>query len=157
MSVRASLNTVGDNDYRVLRFDYEFSQPVDSNCVPTGVPRGGFINITVESPRHTALITWMLGSDVPSDGRITVTGRESATLRIITFRNGHCIYYKEEFDAFNDQAMKIHFRIACQQIEVDDAQHHQVTWTESESSASSPSGGDSSASSSSTGSFNPND
>lgn len=156
MSVRAILNTAGDKAYRVLKFDYEFSQPVDSNCVPAGIPRGGFINITVESPRHTGLIMWMLDPDLASDGRITIQGRDSATLRLISYRNGQCIYYREEYDAFNDQPMKIHFRIACQQIEIDDARHQQVTWAEGGGSSSSSS---SSGSGFSTGvsSFNPND
>lgn len=166
MSVRATLETAGDRNYRILRFDYEFSQPVDANCIPVAVPRGGFINFVIESPRHTGILAWMLGTDRSSAGHITVVDRDLSTVRRISFEGGHCIWYKEEYDTFTEDPMKIYFRVACQRIEINDQIHQQITWTENSSQiegSSTPtriaSSGSSSESSSGGGvsSFNPND
>jgi len=171
MAVRATLRAPGNRDYRVLKFDYEFTQPVDSNYVPVAVPRGGIINIVIEAVNDTSILAWMLATDSPSTGFITVTDGEASTLRNINFQGGHCIYYREDYDAFSEDPMKIHFRVACQSIDINDMVHRQITWTEegssiepasgssSSGSSASPSTSSASGSSSEAGvsSFNPND
>lgn len=168
MAVRATLNAPGNRNYRVVRFSYEFNQPIDRNYVPEEVPRGGTIFLVIEAINDTSILAWMLGTDRPSDGDITVVDRDSTTLRTIVFRGGHCIRYREEFDSVEERPFLLHFTVACQRIEINDQVHEQITWTENSSEiegsdtptrvGSSPS--ESSSSGSSDGdvsSFNPND
>lgn len=169
MAVRATLEAPGSSNYRVIRFSYEFDQQVDPNYIPREVPRGGTIHLVIEAINDTSILAWMLGTDRPSAGRITVVDRESTTLRNIHFQGGHCVHYKEEFDFFDEKPLQIHFTVACQRIEINDMVHQQITWTENSSTIeggdsptrveSSPSSESSSSSSSDGGvsSFNPND
>lgn len=135
MSVRATLHAPGSNNYRVLRFNYEFSQAVDANMVPIAVPRGGKINFVIESPRQTGILAWMLGTDRPSAGTLTVIDGDLSTIREIRFEGGHCVSFREEYDSYNGNPMIIHFTVACQFIEINDQPHNQITWTEQSSSA----------------------
>lgn len=168
MSVNATLNAPG-GPYRVLHFDYEFTQPVDANYVPIAVPRGGTIKIVIASRNDTSILAWMLATDRPSGGDINVIDGNATTVRTIYFNGGHCVYFREDFNADSQDPMRIHFHVACQRISINDNVHQQITWTEqgsqvdsgssssSSSSSGSTSGGASASASGGVSSFNPND
>ena len=140
MSVNATLTAPG-GEYRVIKVDYEFNQPVDNNCRPIALPRGGFINFVVEARRNTGILNWMLGADKQSDGEVIIEDERKNKLRSIKFSQGKCVYYKEEYDTFDQDQMKMHFRIATQRIEINGEEHQQVTWTGSGSNLSNIVGG----------------
>ncbi|MBK7098617.1 MAG: hypothetical protein IPH58_10015 [Sphingobacteriales bacterium] len=89
---------IGDSQFFLLHMSTELHQPVDSRGVPSGIPRGGFINLKLTGFNQSMLINWMLSPTRQMNGEITITyGREMRT-RTIQFSDAYCIYYKESFN-----------------------------------------------------------
>ncbi len=162
----------GGENWRIVHMDYNFFQPVDRFGLPSGSPDGGSINFTVESSSgDITLIRWMLARQTMTDGGAYFFDRNGRSVRTVQFRGAYCVYYKEIFDAFDNNFMRIEFKISCGEISVNDGGAETTlvkSWRDSEGSSSSspsssPSSGASDSDASSAGSsegissFNPND
>lgn len=159
----------GGETWRIVHMDYNFFQPVDRFGLPSGSPDGGFINFMVESSSDDiTLIHWMLAQQTMTDGCAIFFDRNGRVVREVNFKGAYCVYYKEIFDAFDNNFMRIEFRISCREITINDGGAETTLvkpWPgagegASSSSSSSASGGSASSSSGSSdgiGSFNPND
>lgn len=156
----------GGETWRIVHMDYNFFQPVDRFGLPSGAPDGGFINFVVESSSDDiTLIHWMLSRQTMTDGAACFFDRNGRAVRIVDFKGAYCVHYKEIFDAFDNNFMRIEFRISCREITINDGGAETTLvkpWPGADDSAStsSSSGTTSSGSSEPTdgiSSFNPND
>jgi len=163
-------STDSGEKWRVVHMDYSFFQPIDAYGYPSGSPDGGIINFVVESSSNDIqLIHWMLSRKNISDGVAMFYDRNGRVIRKVAFKGAFCVYYKEIFDAFDDNFMRIEFRVSCREIMIDDGGFETSlvkSWPGSESSSSSSAPTSSSSQQSShipsspsegIGSFNPND
>lgn len=162
-----TLDSGGGKVWRILRYNFDFYQPVDSTGFPIAVTSGGIINIVVESTSDDdQLIALALAPNRPVSGSFSLQEFEGKRLKKVEFKDAHIIYYKEIFEALSDATnAHVEFRLSCREITINGNQNARLVknWPGSSASgggSSASSEGSASSSSSSSGgvsSFNPND
>lgn len=156
---------LSDKSWRILRYSFDFYQPIDNTGFPTGVTSGGIINILVESTGNDdQLIELALAPNRPISGSFNLQEFEGKTLKKVEFKDAHIIYYKEIFEALSDATnAQVEFKLSCREITINGNQNARMVkkWPGSSDSsggsASSSGGGASASSSGGVSSFNPND
>ncbi|WP_010522980.1 type VI secretion system tube protein TssD [Aquimarina agarivorans] len=69
-----------DKKYRLLSFDFSFNQRTGTNNKPTGIPKGGEIQVTVESSKDVTMLNWTVHNNMQKKGRIVILGRDGASI-----------------------------------------------------------------------------
>lgn len=119
MSFLAKLKIDGE-EYNLLNSSFQFQQNLDHNNKPSGAPRGGTINIVIESQGKTNFFSWMIDHKQAKDGTITFYKRDAMSrLYHLKFTKAFCVHYKEEFDAHDAQPLKIEMTITAKKIEIE--------------------------------------
>ncbi|TWP24082.1 hypothetical protein ETU08_06755 [Apibacter muscae] len=117
-SFLAKLEMEGDT-YNVLQCKYDFYQNIDNAGKPQGSCKGGKILLTIESSGKPTFIEWMLSSEKTKDAVIVFYRRDAMSkLQEVKFEKGYCIEFSEEFDAINDQPMKIKLLISAKKLSI---------------------------------------
>lgn len=95
MGLEGSSLVIGDKEFWVLGMSTELHQPVDSRGVPSGIPRGGFINLKLVGMNHNVglIIGWMISPTRQLNGYIDIRAGRSVSRRI-QFFDAYCVYYK---------------------------------------------------------------
>ena len=146
MSFTAALK-IGGKEYAIIRADYDFTQPTNSQRQPVAKPISGFINLTIEASKDSEPIEWMISHKMVKNGEIIFYRTDShSEMRKIEFENAYCVYYREVFDTYSNRPMLIHLRLSPQKMMIA-GQSVTVDWTIGGSS-----GGDSSGSTASSAS-----
>lgn len=145
MSFQAKLY-VGDNEYNVLTAEFSLRRPVDEHNLPNGSIRGGTIDLTVETSREHALISWIV-SNGHRDGRLEFIRRDtgSSAQKTVLFYHAFCIFLKETFISDGSIPMITKITISSHTIDID-SQTVENTWAGVESSSSSSGSGSSGSS-----------
>ena len=84
----------------IIFFDYSFRQPVDSYHQPSGIPRGGIINLTVKALENNAdIYNWMISETMQKNGKIEVMnpGEPNKVMKTLEFKEAYCINYNERW------------------------------------------------------------
>jgi len=91
---------IGNSDYRnVHDFNFEFTQAIDKENQPCGIPRGGKLCVKVSADKTKAnpeLLNWMIKRE-QKDGHILIhkPGTDGEKLTKIEFKNAFCVNYKQ--------------------------------------------------------------
>lgn len=137
MSFSAQLE-FGSDKYVILDLDYEFVQPMDQHNRPNGRPKGGIINLSVESSKKNDLLEWMLAPDMQKEGTITIFKRDAAgaALKTIKFSDAFCTRYRERYSSAGNSPMTLSMTISAGQINVNGKHGLANVWSAVKSLAS---------------------
>ncbi|AUS07035.1 MULTISPECIES: type VI secretion system tube protein TssD [Pseudotamlana] len=118
MSFLSKLSIEGD-EMNVLDCAFEFSQQADYNGRPAENPRGGQIQLLVESTSKTDFMDWAISPEMVKNGTITFYKRENmASLKKIEFKNAYCLRYHEHFNAHDTEPMQTLLMISAHEITI---------------------------------------
>ncbi|NML36609.1 hypothetical protein HHL17_05305 [Chitinophaga sp. G-6-1-13] len=121
MSFKAVLNIDGE-ELNVLECDFTFSQHTDHNGKPAARPKGGNINLKVESAGETHLFDWMISNTQTKNGSITFFRRDSMSrLKELRFTDAYCVGYTEQFNAANDQPLQIQLSLSARELKLNNS------------------------------------
>jgi hypothetical protein len=99
-TANATLAVKGLKERNIIEYNYSFSQAIDLENQPTGIPRGGKLTVKVEavtrSEKTNELFGWMV-SKTKKDGKIVVKkpSKRGEDLKILKFEDAFCVEYKE--------------------------------------------------------------
>jgi hypothetical protein len=116
--------------YSIIECDYEFSQQTDVTGKPCAKPKGGTINVVVETISDQALIQWMIGAGTVRSGEI-VFYRDDAKqkkLKSLSFKEAICIRFHERFTNDTETPMLTTISFVAQEITLDGVQYS-TPWT----------------------------
>lgn len=123
MSFKAQLDVAGAKN-NVLDLSYTLKQETDATGRPSTITHGGHVSITIESTGDTKFFEWMCNSFEKKDGKITFMKRDSdATMKELSFKEGHLVFYNEQFNANSENPMTETFTISAREISVGNASH----------------------------------
>lgn len=122
MSFIAKLNIEGE-EMNVLHCGFRFSQGTDATGKPVAIPRGGTIQLTIESSAGTDLFDWMVSPTQTKSGTITFFRRDNMSkLKTLEFTNAHCVDYYETFDHVGDNPMQVQISISAHEVKLNDSE-----------------------------------
>lgn len=120
MSFLAKL-TIDDNTMNVLSCTFSFEQGSDYTGRPSQRPRGGQINVLIESTRKTDFLEWMISSNMTKDGELIFYKRDNlSSLKTVKFKEGYCLSYLEDFNAKGGEPLKTRVVISSKEISVNE-------------------------------------
>jgi hypothetical protein len=122
MSFIAKLKLDGE-EMNVLHCGFRFSQVTDATGKPTAIPKGGTIDLLVESTGSTDLFDWMISPTQTKNGVITFYRRDTKSkLKTLEFTDAHCVDYYETFDHVGDNPMRIQLTISSRELKLNDSE-----------------------------------
>lgn len=140
MSFLAKL-VLGSTEYNILNVDYDISQPIDQTHRPNGRPKGGLINLVIESGNNNELLEWMVKHEMVKNGKIVFYRRDaSSQLKTLNFTDAFCVYFKDSFIADGKIPMTTKLTLSAREIKIN---NNLITnsWAGMKSSASDSGGG----------------
>jgi hypothetical protein len=121
MSFIATL-TIDGEEMNVLHCGFRFTQVTDTTGKPTALPRGGTVNMLVESNAGTALFDWMISPTQTKSGIVTFFRRDTRSkMKTLEFTDAHCVDYHETFDHIGDHPMQIQLVVSAREIKLNDS------------------------------------
>jgi hypothetical protein len=122
MSFIAKLKLDGE-EMNVLHCGFRFSQVTDATGKPTAIPKGGTIDLLVESTGGTDLFDWMISPTQTKNGVITFYRRDTKSkLKTLEFTDAHCVDYYETFDHIGENPMRIQLTISSRELKLNDSE-----------------------------------
>ncbi len=116
MSFLSKLHIDGE-EYNVLEFNISFKQDIDTASKPTGNPKGGIINMTLEATNNSLFLSWMLSGDLTKDGKISFYRRDAMSkMKELKFVKAFCINYHEQFTSTTEIPMKITMELVTKEL-----------------------------------------
>ena len=116
MAFKATLK-IGDDEYNVLEFSYDFKRQIDQRGRPSSETRIGMIYITVESVNNNNLASWGMFQMTTTSGKITVYDRDSESpYKTIEFRDAYLSSFEERFNGFDTSPMVISLSITSKEL-----------------------------------------
>jgi hypothetical protein len=122
MAVRARLELDSLQDVRVIDFSYSFNRDIDASGRPSGIVRGGTVQMTIESTKSAFLPTWMtLGQGKMKDGQIEIMDDtdDEKPIKTIKFKDAYIVEYGENFSWQGGENMMETFVISCREITIE--------------------------------------
>ena len=121
MSFKAVLNIDGE-EMNVLECRFSFSQNTDHNGKPAARPKGGTINLLIESAGETSLFDWMISNTQTKNGSITFFRRDSMSrLKELKFTDAYCVEYSELFNSNNEQPLQIQLTLSSREVKLNNS------------------------------------
>jgi hypothetical protein len=119
LSFKAILEIENEKRVRVIECDFGFTQDIDSTGKPSGKPRGGTINLLIESTDDSELISWMFSHDERKNGTIKFLRRDNERpMKKVEFKDGICINYHESFRDHGEVPMTTALTISAKEINI---------------------------------------
>lgn len=122
MAVNARLSLDSLKDVRVIDFSYNFNRDIDASGRPSGMVRGGTVQITVESTKSSFLPMWMTTqTGKMKSGEITIMDDDddSKSLKKIKFDDSFIVNYSENFSWQGGENMMESFTVSAHKITVE--------------------------------------
>ena len=111
--------TIDDDTMTVLRCSFAFEQGSDVTGRPSQRPRGGKINILLESTNKTDFLEWMISNDMTKDGEVIFYKRDNmSSLKTVKFTDAYCLSYQEDFNAVGSEPLRTNITISAKEITV---------------------------------------
>jgi hypothetical protein len=104
---------------KVIECDYQFSQDIDEMGKPSSRPKGGQINLIVESTEKNLIAEWMFAKLGYKNGKIIFPMRNGKKKELV-FEDAVCISYYEHFNTSDNMPMTLHFSISANTIKLGD-------------------------------------
>lgn len=122
MSFIAKLKLDGE-EMNVLHCGFRFTQVTDATGKPTAIPRGGTVDLLVESTGSTDLFDWMISPTQTKNGVVTFYRRDTKSkLKTLEFTDAHCVDYYETFDHVGESPMRIQLTISSRELKLNDSE-----------------------------------
>ncbi|WP_149274984.1 type VI secretion system tube protein TssD [Pareuzebyella sediminis] len=123
MSFLATL-TIEDEVTNVLECSFDFTQSIGHDGRPEGMPRAGLIHLLLEATGNTDILAWMVMPNTFKDGEIVFYNRDSmSSNKTLTFNDGICVSYHEEFNANDTHPMKTRISISARAMDINDVSY----------------------------------
>lgn len=122
MAVRARLDLDKLQDVRVIDFSYSFNRDIDASGRPSGIVRGGTVQMTIESTKSAFLPTWMtLAQGKTKEGQIEIMDDtdDEKPIKTIKFKDAYIVEYGENFSWQGGENMMETFVISCREITIE--------------------------------------
>lgn len=121
MSFIAKLNVDGEES-NVLECQFSFFQDIDGIGKPSSIPKGGTVEITIESSGKTDLFDWMISPTQTKSGDLAFYRRDNLRkLKTLKFSDAHCIGYKEKYSHNGEFPMQITIVISAKELALNDS------------------------------------
>ncbi|MCX6270840.1 MAG: type VI secretion system tube protein TssD [Bacteroidetes bacterium] len=107
--------------YNVLECDYDFTQQIDITGKPSAKPRGGIVNVVVESKSDPELMEWMVALSNVRSGEITFFKDDApgVKLKTLSFKEAFCIRFQEKYTSTGPNPMIASFSFTAKEVTVD--------------------------------------
>ncbi len=123
MPFKANLDVDG-NQYRVLECSYRMERDTDQFGKPSSEPRGGKIDVTIETTGTTLFSTWMMSSKLRKNGKIVFEDpTEDAELKVVEFEDAYMVFYEERFGSRGENGMVENFILSAKKVIVGEGTH----------------------------------
>ena len=122
MAVRARLTLDKINDHRVIDFSYSFNRDIDASGRPSGIVRGGTVQMTIESSKSAFLPTWMtLAQGKTKEGQIEIMDDtdDEKPIKTIKFKDAYIVEYGENFSWQGGENMMETFTVSAKEITIE--------------------------------------
>ena len=137
MSFLAKL-VLGSTEYNILTVEYDFTQMTDVNNRPNGLPKGGLIQIMIESSNNHEIFEWMIKPNMLKSGSIVFYRRDAnSPMKTVTFSDAFCVYLKEMFNAEGKVPMLTRLTLSAREIKINNKLSIANPWPGMKSSAGS--------------------
>ena len=121
---------LGSTEYTVLAADYEVSQTVDAQGRPNGKPKAGMIRLTLESSGNNDIIQWAADDKMTKEGKLVFYRRDTnSPMKTIGFKDAHCYYMQEVFDAKSTEPMKMNIHISAGSLDLNGSAQVAHPWS----------------------------
>jgi len=119
-------------DREVQEVSYKFSQAIDKENQPAGIPRGGLIKIKCKALNGSEglgdLVNWMCSKTMAKDGEIIFMQSSDADkeLKRIEFKNAYCVEFEEHWEDQTENTGLAHYEeitISCKSLKVAGAEY----------------------------------
>jgi len=116
MSFLAKLSIDGE-EFNILRCDFGIKQNSDETGRPSAKPKGGQINLLIESNIKIDFFEWASSGSATKSGEIVYYRRDNvSSLKKLEFREAYCLEYKECFDAIDSQPLQILLTLSAKEL-----------------------------------------
>ncbi len=123
MSFLAKL-IIDEEENNVLECSFDFTQNIGPDGRPVELPRAGLIHVLIESTGNTDILAWMVMPHTFKDGEIVFYNRDSmSSNKTLTFYDGICVSYHEEFSAEDALPMKTRIAISARAVDINDVSY----------------------------------
>jgi hypothetical protein len=107
------------NTYLLNSVFFEISQAVDHFGRPSSVPKGGKIEIELDSIKDDVLFDWMVHSRKTMKGSINLYESDHETkLKELKFENAFCIGYGEIFEEAREESLITRLIISAEKLSI---------------------------------------
>ncbi len=114
---------LGEEEMDVLHCAYGFTQVTNSNGKPTGMPRGGSINLILESNGSVDLFDWMITPTLTKSGIVTFFRNDNMIKsKTLEFTDAYCVNYYETFSHQGTSPMQIQLTISAHKIKLNNSE-----------------------------------
>jgi hypothetical protein len=122
MAFKAELNLEGER--RLVDFSFSLSRDVDPTGRPSGLVRGGSIQLTVESTEDTSLFEWITDPSKHKSGSIKIYKQDNdAVEKEVKFEKAYIVNYGESYHWQGQNNMLETFTLSAEKIEVGGGEH----------------------------------
>jgi hypothetical protein len=129
MSFKATL-FIEDQQIKVLKCHYAFSQHIDEKGKPAARPRGGRITVLLEATGDNFLVDWVTSETQVKNGCVVFYKRDSmATLKRVEFSDAYCVEFAEDFDSNGPQPLQIELTLSAKELSFGGSSGHKNAWT----------------------------
>jgi Hemolysin coregulated protein Hcp (TssD) len=135
MSFLAKLE-MDSKEYNILTVEYDITQMMDQHNRPNGAPKGGLVQLTIETGSDNHLVEWALKHSMIKDGKIVFYRRDAnSKMKSVEFKDAFCVYLKEIFTADGKNPMVTRLTISARELKISN-QSIKNLWAGMSSSAS---------------------
>ncbi|MFT4023904.1 MAG: type VI secretion system tube protein TssD [Flavihumibacter sp.] len=118
MSFIAKLSVDGE-EMNVLYCNFRFSQVIDPTGRPSSIPKGGTVNLTIESTGKVDLFDWMISTTQRKNGTVTFFRRDTMSkLKTLEFTDAHCVDYAETYQHEGAFPMQINILLSAKELKL---------------------------------------
>ena len=118
MSFLAKLE-MDSKEYNILTVEYDITQMMDLHNRPNGSPKGGLIQLTIETGSDNLLLEWALKHSMIKDGKIIFYRRDAnSKMKSVEFKDAFCVYLKEIFTADGKNPMVTRLTISARELKI---------------------------------------
>ena len=133
MSFKASL-FIEDQELRILDCEYTIAQTTDHKGKPSARPKGGTINVLIESTADNFLFDWAASETQIKSGSISFYRRDAMSkLKELQFTDAYCTKFTERFSAKGENPMQIRLTLSAKEISMGGSSKHSNPWTKKDS------------------------
>jgi hypothetical protein len=90
--------------FKILSYDFSFSQEVDNRGMVSSKVRAGLFHVTIPGTDDPNILEWMLSNDLKKNGRISFSGYDNSggQPRNVIFKDAVLVNYREVYSDPSD-------------------------------------------------------